>query len=64
MTYRTWYKLNEFFNLMQLWHVIISMMSFYFLTVPTIQHTTKSWFQASEGGLAIHVSLRISPGEG
>ena len=65
----TWHKilakeLNKFCNLVQLWYVIISMMSHYSVTVLKIQHTYKSWFRASEARLAVHVSLRTSPDEG
>ena len=58
------YKLNKCSNLVQLWHVIISVMSFYISTVPKIQHTVKSLSRASEARLVVHVSLRKSWDEG
>ena len=39
MTHDIAKKLNKFYNLVQLWYVLISMMSFYSLTVLRIQHT-------------------------
>ena len=64
MKYGTGCNLNKYSNLVQLWYVMISMMSFSFLLYEKIQHIIKSWSRASEARLAIHVSLRTSPDEG